>query len=282
MSTPGTTPTQTPAQTTTSADGTTIAYEAYGTGPAVVIVGGAFCDRGSFRELAQALAEHALTGVTYDRRGRGDSTDTSPYAVQGEVEDLQAVLDAVTKPTESAQPSAAFAHGISSGGALVIEALAAGVPFAKASALEIPYRTESFPPAPANYIETLEQFEQEGYREGIVRYFNTRVVGMPEEALTPMIGTPMWDALLALAPTVRYDGLCLGGDDQSLPIDRLVLITTPFLAISSSGTQAPWLHDAPVALATALPNGTHVELIGGFHEVPPQTLAPTLADFYLA
>ncbi|MGN6753967.1 MAG: alpha/beta fold hydrolase [Intrasporangium sp.] len=272
--------TSAPVETATSADGTTIAYEAYGTGPAVVIVGGAFCDRGSFRELAQALAERSFTGVTYDRRGRGDSTDTKPYAVQREIEDLRAVLDAVAGAPDSGPASQAYLHGISSGGALVLEAIGAGLPIARASALEVPYHTESSPPAPPEYIETLERFEDAGDLEGIVRYFNTQVVGMPEEALAPMIGTPMWDALLALAPTVRYDGFCLGGDDQSLPVDRLAAVTTPFLAVASSGTQAPWLHDAPAALAHALPNGEHVELEGGFHEVPAQTLATVLADFY--
>lgn len=271
-----------PVQTTTSADGTTIAYEAYGTGPTVVIVGGAFCDRGSFRELAQTLAERSFTGVTYDRRGRGASTDTPPYDVQREVEDLRAVIDAVMGAPDSGPASEGYLHGISSGGALVIEALEAGLPIARASALEVPYRTEAFPPAPPNYIETLERFEQAGDREGIVRYFHTQVVGLPEEGLAQMVGTPMWEALLALAPTVRYDGLCLGGDDQSLPVDRLARITTPFLAIASSGTQAPWLHDAPAALARALPNGEDVELEGGFHEVPAQTLATVLADFYRA
>jgi alpha-beta hydrolase superfamily lysophospholipase len=271
-----------PVQTVVSADGTTIAYESFGSGPAVLIVGGAFCDRGSFRELAQALGQRAFTGVTYDRRGRGSSTDTQPYAVQREIEDLGAVIEAVVEAPDSGPASEAYLHGISSGGALVIEALAAGLPIARASALEIPYRTEAFPPAPPEYIETLERFEQAGDREGIVRYFHTQVVGLPEEGLAQMVGTPMWEALLALAPTVRYDGLCLGGDDQSLPTDRLATITTPFLAIASSGTQAPWLHDAPAALAHALPNGEHVELEGGFHEVPAQTLVTVLADFYRA
>lgn len=270
----------TPFETVMSRDGTTIAYEAYGTGPAAIIVGGAFCDRGSFRELAEALAERSFTAVTYDRRGRGDSTDTPPYAVQREVEDLQALIEAVVGAPDSGPASEAYLHGISSGGALVIEALAAGLPVARASALEVPYRTEAFPPAPPDYIETLERFEQAGDREGIVRYFHTQVVGMPEEGLAHMVGTPMWDALLAIAPTVRYDGLCLGGDDQSMPTERLATITTPFLAVASSGTQAPWLHDAPAALAHALPHGEHVELEGGFHDVPARTLAPVLADFY--
>lgn len=264
----------TDVRTTTSADGTTIAYEAYGTGPAVVTVGGAFCDRGALRELAQALGERGFTGVTYDRRGRGDSTDTRPYAVQREVEDLTAVVEAVT-PGERG-----FAHGISSGGALVLEALSAGAPIERASVLEVPYRTPAFPPLPEDYIGTLERFEAAGDREGILRFFHTQVVGMPEESLEGMRGTPVWDALLALTPTVRYDGLCLGGDDQRLPHDRLAAITTPVLTIASSGTAMPWLHDAPAVVADALPNGRTVELEGGFHEVPAAVLAPALAEFY--
>src|SRR6476619_8608252 len=91
----------------TSADGTTIAFEAYGTGPVAVVVGGAFCDRGAFRDLAQALGELGLTGVTYDRRGRGDSGDTQPYAVAREVEDLTAAIMAPVDPAPLASPLAA-------------------------------------------------------------------------------------------------------------------------------------------------------------------------------
>ena len=103
----------------TSADGTTITYEAYGSGPVAVVVGGAFCDRGSFRDLAQALGKLGLTGVTYDRRGRGDSGDTQPYTVGREIEDLTAVIEAAG---ESGSP--AYAFGVSSGGALVVVAAA--------------------------------------------------------------------------------------------------------------------------------------------------------------
>ena len=116
----------------------------------------------------------ASPGVTYDRRGRGDSGDTQPYAVAREVEDMTAVIEAAG---ETASP--AYAFGVSSGGALVIEAIAAGVPITKGSALEVPYRSEAWPPAPDDYIGTLERFEAAGDREGILRYFNDVVVGMP-------------------------------------------------------------------------------------------------------
>src|SRR5690349_23075855 len=122
-------------QKATSTDGTTIAFESYGSGPVAVVVGGAFCDRGAFRDVAQALGELGFTGVTYDRRGRGDSGDTEPYAVSKEIDDLTAVI---TMSGENHSP--AYVFGVSSGGALVIEAIAAGAPVAKGSAIEVPYR----------------------------------------------------------------------------------------------------------------------------------------------
>src|SRR3954469_159012 len=138
---------------TTSVDGTTIAYDVWGDGPAVVIVGGAFNDRNTWAELGQALAEEGLRAVSYDRRGRGDSGDTRPYALEREFEDLRAVLDAV-------QPgSPVFAHGVSSGGALLLRAVDAGVPVARASVLEPPYRIPGAPPpAPADYVGTLQSY----------------------------------------------------------------------------------------------------------------------------
>jgi hypothetical protein len=259
----------------TSADGTTIAYEAYGTGPVAVVVGGAFCDRGAFRDLAQALGEQGLTGVTYDRRGRGDSGDTQPYAVSREVEDLTAIISAAGE-----KDSPAYVFGISSGGALVVEAIAAGAPVTKGSALEVPYRTAAWPPAPDDYIATLERFEEAGDREGILRYFNNVVVGMPDEMVEGMRGTPSWEPMLAMTYTVKYDGLSLGGDDQGLPTETLSRVTVPFLTVCSSGTAMPWLHDSAAVLAEALPDGRAVELDGEFHQVPAHVLAPALADFY--
>ncbi|GAA6525639.1 alpha/beta hydrolase [Intrasporangium sp. DVR] len=259
-------------QSTLSADGTTIAYEAYGSGPVVVHVGGAFNDRGAGRDLARAVAEHGRTGVCYDRRGRGDSGDTKPYAVEREIDDLVAVLRA------TAQDDAAHVHGVSSGGALVLRALAAGAPVATASVLEPPYRVAGAPPMPERYLETLEELEAQGDREGILRYFHTRAVGLPEEVLDGMRGTPMWDALLRLAYTVRHDGLCMGPESE-LPAAMLASIQTPVLAVSSSGTTLPFLPAAARAVAAALPRGEYLELPGGFHEVTAESLAAAIADF---
>src|SRR3954452_7531014 len=170
---------------TTSVDGTTIAYDVWGDGPAVVIVGGAFNDRNTWAELGQALAEEGLRAVSYDRRCRGDRGDTRPYALEREFEDLRAVLEAV-------QPgSPVFAHGVSSGGALLLRAVDAGVPVARASVLEPPYRIEGAPPAPHDYVGTLQGYVDAHARCGLVESFQTQVGGLPAEMVASFKGTPM-------------------------------------------------------------------------------------------
>jgi hypothetical protein len=261
------------AERTSSADGTAIAYDAQGSGPVVVVVGGAFNDRRTWAELTGALAAEGFTAVSYDRRGRGDSGDTGPYAVEREVEDLSAVLDAV------GGEGPAYAHGVSSGGALLLRAVAAGLPVARISVLEPPYRVPGAPPAPENYIATLQRYVDAGDRDGLVEYFQTQVVGLPPAMVDSFRGTPMWQGLAAMAPTLVYDGMCLGGDDQSLPTDLLARIGVPALLVTSSGT-AGWLGQAAEPVADALPAGEWVRLDGGFHQVPPEVLAPALAAFY--
>ena len=257
----------------TSADGTTIAYDVWGTGPLVVIVGGAFNDRRAWSELAQAMAGDFRV-VTYDRRGRGDSGDSRPFALDREIEDLIALIDAVG----GGEPT--FAHGVSSGGALIAEAIRAGAPVAKASVLEVPYRVEGAPPLPPDYTGTLKRYIAACDRAGLVEYFHTRVVGLPMEMLDQVRGTPMWEGLLAMAPTLLYDALALGGNDHSLPVDMLAELKVPILSVSSTGTAATWLPRAAAELAAAVPDGRHVALEGGFHEVPTQVLAPALTSFY--
>jgi pimeloyl-ACP methyl ester carboxylesterase len=260
---------------TTSADGTTIAFDVWGEGPAVVLVGGAFQDRRSWAGLGPALADQGLTAVSYDRRGRGDSGDTAPYAVEREIEDLAAVAEAVSpgRPV--------FAHGVSSGGGLVLQAAAAGAPLAKVSVLEPPYRIDGAPLPPDDYVETLERMTAADDRAGMVEYFHTRAVGMPAETLEPVRSTPMWSALLALAPTLVYDAHCMGGDDYALPTGLFARVGVPVLGVTSTGTIPHWLSGTVDEVAAAVPDGTSVRLDGGFHEVPPAVLAPALAEFFV-
>jgi pimeloyl-ACP methyl ester carboxylesterase len=256
----------------TSADGTTIAYDKWGSGSLVVIVGGAFNVRGSWAELAQVLAKDFKV-VSYDRRGRGDSGDTQPYAVEREIEDISAVIAA------AGAAERVFAHGVSSGGALLLRAVAAGLPISKASVLEPPYRVEGAPPIPEDYVGRLNRFIMEGRRGDAVAFFNTEAVGVPAEMTEQMKQSPMWAGLEAMAHTLAYDAEALGGNEHTVPGDLLAEVHVPVLAISSDNT-APWLRDAAITTADAIPTGKHQRLAGGFHDVPPQLLAPMLTDFY--
>ena len=261
--------------TVRSGDGTTLAYERCGAGPVLVVVDGATGHRahGAGRGLAAHLAAD-LTVVTYDRRGRGGSGNTPPYAVEREIEDLAAVM------TAAGGEGPGYAHGVSSGGALLLRAVAAGLPLARISVLEPPYRVPGAPPAPEHYIATLQGYVDADDRDGLVEYFQTQVVGLPVELVHSFRGTPMWAALCAMAPTLVHDGLCLGGDDHSLPVDLLASVPVPVLAVTSSGTAAPWLAQTAEHVAAALPAGEWVRLDGGYHEVPTAILAPALAAFY--
>jgi pimeloyl-ACP methyl ester carboxylesterase len=259
--------TSTSTSTVTSADGTTIAYQSFGDGPAVVIVGGATNVKDSWVELAQALAGAGFTGVTYDRRGRGESGDTRPFAVEREVEDLAAVIDAVGAP--------AGVHTVSSGGGVGYRAAAAGVPIATMSAFETPYRPADGPQVPG-YVEHLQELYDADRRSEMVEYFMTTAVGQPPEAVAQMKQQPFWAGLEAIGPTILYDGLQLGGGRMGVPVDLLSQVTVPVLCVASTGS-ADWMREASSAAANVLPGGAFTVLEGEFHQVPVPVLTPVLA-----
>ncbi|RLV47801.1 alpha/beta fold hydrolase [Nocardioides mangrovicus] len=263
--------------TATSADGTTIAYEAYGDGPAVIVVGGATNTKEAWAELCQALATDGFTGVTYDRRGRGGSGGTRPYEVEREVEDLAAVIEAVGAPVGDP----AGVHAVSSGGALAYRAAAAGVPIRTLSVLETPYRVGDHPTPPADYIETLQELYDLDDPQSMLEYFFLAGVGLPPEAVDAITYGPDFDALLGVGLTVLYDALCLGSSEAVLPADLLATVSTPVPSIASTGSPA-FLVDAARAAGDAVPDGTFVQLSGDFHSVPTATLVPELAAHHRA
>ena len=122
-----------------SKDGTRIAYERMGSGPAVVLIDGALCSRafGPMPKIAALLKDH-FTVYLYDRRGRGESGDTQPYSKAREVEDIGALVQAAG--------GAAFAVGLSSGAALALEAAASGLPLRKLAVYEPPFVTTDAAP----------------------------------------------------------------------------------------------------------------------------------------
>jgi pimeloyl-ACP methyl ester carboxylesterase len=252
-----------------SGDGTAVAYERVGNGPALVVVNGAFCDHNSSMPLAAALSAD-FTVLTYDRRGRGGSGDNQPYAVEREIEDLEAVIKTVG--------DTAFVYGESSGGALTFRAAAAGGPITRLAVMEPPYRVEGAPPAPEKYIETITELTSTGRHGDAVAYFMTAAVGQPPEAVEEARKLPMWADLEAMTPTLVYDALVMG--DNQVPTDLLACVKVPTLMLDSTASP-DWLRGASAAAAKGLPDAEHRSLDGTFHTIPPEILAPTLKGFFL-
>ncbi len=257
-----------------SKDGTEIAYDRIGDGPTLVLVGAAWNDRMSAVPLAQLLADEF--GVyTYDRRGRGDSGDTAPYAVEREFEDLAAVIEAAG--------GSAYAFGVSSGAALALEATAAGVPISKLAMYEPPYVVDGTrPPIPDDYVEHLDRLAAEGKRNEILRYFMTVAAGMPTEMANQMAETPMAQAMEPLAHTVSYDGRVMlrgGMSGKPLPACYTADVTVPAL-VMDGGASPAWMRNAARALVGLLPDVQYRTLEGQDHAAPPDVLAPELQEFF--
>ncbi|GAA2100113.1 alpha/beta hydrolase [Streptomyces albiaxialis] len=255
-------------RTALSQDGTPIAYERTGEGPPLVLVSGATCTHEADMPLAAELAgEHTVH--VYDRRGRGGSGDTAPYAVAREVEDLAAVIDAAGGEAQ--------VFGISSGGALALEAAASGVPVSRVAVYEVPYSDDPGVRAGSGaYSAELNRLLSAGDRAGAVGLFLRRV-GMPEEELPGMRHAPFWKGMETLAPTLAYDDAVIGGGD--LPAARLARIDQPVLVVCG-GAGPEWWRDTGRSIAAAVRHGRYETLEGQEHRVEPTALAPVLRDFF--
>lgn len=252
-----------------SADGTMIAYERSGDGPPIILVGGAFNDRSTTRALASALTSD-FTAYSYDRRGRGDSGDSGPYAVQREIEDIAALIRAAG--------GSAYLYGLSSGAILAGYATADGLPVTGLALFEPPFQVGPHGGAKPELAERLTELVSAGRRGDAVELFLTEAVGVPAEAVTGMRGAPEWSWMEGLAHTLAYDTTVTG--DGALPVARLGTITVPTVVVDSTGSPE-WLREAAAATARAIPGATHRSLEGGFHEVPPERLAAELRDALL-
>jgi pimeloyl-ACP methyl ester carboxylesterase len=261
------------AEMTTSADGTPIAFDRIGDGPPLILVGGAFNDRSSAAQLAERLAS-SFTVYTYDRRGRGDSGFTGPYAVEREIDDLEAVIE------EAGGSAALFGH--SSGGALALETAARGVSVSSLAIYEAPYIVDgSRPPLPTDYVERLEGMTAAGKWREIVGYFMTTAVNMPAEMVDLMLDSPMVSAMERLAHTVSYDGrVMLKGSmyGQPLPSEWRDSVTIPTL-VMVGGNSPGWLYSAARDLVGLLPDVCYRTIDGQDHAADPAALAPALEKF---
>jgi pimeloyl-ACP methyl ester carboxylesterase len=255
-----------------SVDGTTIAYDQVGQGDAVILVNGALGYRamGFLAPLATLLAPH-FTVLDYDRRGRGDSTDTQPFSVEREIEDIEALIDAAG--------GQAYLYGISSGACLAMEAtIRLGDKVKKLAMYEAPYDSdEARRQAFRNYRKQLAEALAEGRKGDAVGLF-MMFVGMPPEHLEGARQMPMWPMWEAVGQTLAYDAAAMG-DDGAVPIEKAARVTVPTLVMDGSAS-FPFMHTSAMALAKAMPHAEQRTLEGQTHEVSAEALAPVLVEFF--
>ncbi|WP_328678887.1 alpha/beta fold hydrolase [Streptomyces sp. NBC_00343] len=253
---------------TVSRDGTAVAYQRIGAGPPVVLVGGAMTTGDGLLPLAAQLA-HRFEAVPYDRRGRGASGDTAPFAVAREVEDIAALIDAVG--------GSAALYGHSSGAALAVHAAASGLPVTEVALYEPPFALDaSGAKERAEYTERLTELLAEDRRGDAVELFMA-LTGAPPQMIEGARRSPMWPGMKAIAPTLVYDDAALG--DGLVPAERLASLSVPVLTIAG-GASPEWMRRAARNAADAAPDGTYRVLDGQTHMVDPVVLAPLLTEFF--
>jgi len=259
----------------TSKDGTSIACDRQGSGPAVILVGGGLVDRAENVPLALELAAH-FTVYNYDRRGRGDSGDTQPYALEREIEDIEALI--------AKAGGSAHLYGVSSGGALVLEAAAAGLVIERIAVYEVPYNMAGdWPRRWREYVGQLEAALAGGRRGEAVELF-MRLVDTSDEDIAGMRDSPYWPPMEAIAHTLAYDAACLGNGQP--PTARLAKIAQPTL-VTTGGAHPPgtaeWilaLDPAADAIATGIPRAERQILEGQAHVADPKAMAAVLERFF--
>jgi pimeloyl-ACP methyl ester carboxylesterase len=263
--------------TTHSADGTALGFDAWGDGQPLIMVDGATGYRAVSQLPGQVgdLLGREFRVYAYDRRGRGESGDTAPYAPQREIEDLAAVIEQAGAP--------ALVCGFSSGAVLALDAAAAGLPIAKLAVFEPPFIVDaSRPPLPGDYVEQLDTAIANGRPGDAAEIFLTAAIGLPGEAVGGMRQSPFWPALEGVAHTIAYDGRIMGTtmSGAPLPTDRWASLTVPTLIMYGNGTE-PWLITAARALAELLPTASVQPVEGAQHSVAAEVLAPALREFAL-
>lgn len=265
--------------TTTSVDGTRLAYERVGEGPAVVLVDGAFCRRrfGPMGDLARLLAPK-YTVFHYDRRGRDDSGDTAPYAVTRELEDLGAIV--------AAAGGTPYLYGISSGAALALRAVGSGLPVKKLVVYEPPFALDgTHVPDPPDYREQIGRSLAGGDRDSAVKLF-MRAVGVPWYGIFFMRLLPnVWRKLRAVAHTLPYDFAVLGDTQSGGPLpaefaEALAAIQVPTLAMAG-GKSPDWMRHSARRIADSVAGASYRVIDGQDHNLSAKALAPVLGEFFV-
>lgn len=260
-------------ETVVSADGTRIAFDRSGDGPAVVLVHGAFTDKThpTLYGVAAALAPW-FTVFNYDRRGRGASGDAQPYSVDREIEDLSAVIKTAG--------GSAIVFGGSSGAALALRAAAGNASISKLALWEPPYHVDGTGPSlPPDFASRLETLVRQRRRAQAVERFMVEAAEVPVEAVAAMRADPSWQELEALAHTLAYEAWVMG-PGNALPTEMLASIRQPTLVLNGENSPG-WMVGAGKAVSEAVPGAVRRVLDGQTHNVSPQALVPELLEFFI-
>jgi pimeloyl-ACP methyl ester carboxylesterase len=260
---------------TTSKDGTKIAYDKTGQGPALIVVAGAFQGRMAMSAYAELLSKN-FTVYNYDRRGRGESGDTQPYAIEREIEDLDALIQEAG--------GSAFVFGGSSGGVLTLDAAAHGSNITKPAVYEPPFVVDdSRDPVAEDMVDQLKELVARGRGGDAAAIFMTKGSLMPADMVAGMRTQPFWTEVEAVAHTLVYDAMIMNGTMRGapLPIDRWSSVTIPTLVIYG-GDGPAWSRNAAESLVALLPHAEGRVLQGQFHTLTPDALTPVLEKFFLA
>ena len=264
-------------KTVISRDGTTIAYEQSGRGPAAVLIASALADRSDTRKLAGRLSE-SFTIINYDRRGRGHSADAPDYTPEREVEDLEALIDAVGEPVRL--------FGSSSGAVLALDAAnALHEKVVRLALYEPPLITDaSRPPVSDALPEEISRLVGAGRKSEAVRLFFGGVMGMPPIGVTFMRLMPGWSKTVAMAHTAAYDLTILRGlqSGAPLPAARWASVTAPTLVMTGGKSEA-FFHSGAKALTEVLPDGEHRVLPKQHHgsvAIASSPIVQTLVNFW--
>lgn len=250
-----------------SADGTPSAVERSGTGPELVLVVGAFCDRTTTVGLTPLLTDR-FTVYEYDRRGRGGSGNTLPYAIGREVEDLAAVI--------GSSGGSAFVYGHSSGAALALEAAAAGLSIMKLAVFEPPYTSEEVDDGSDTMLSRIDRALVDGDPDLAAQFF-MQGVGTPDHVITMMKAGPGWPRMRALAPTLPHDLTLSNRGDALVP--TLAAVSVPTLAMAG-GASFPWAVEGAEKLAATMPNARARSLPGQSHGAADDLVAAALVEFF--
>ncbi|MBV9231923.1 MAG: alpha/beta hydrolase [Chloroflexi bacterium] len=252
-----------------SKDGTPIAFDQSGEGPPIILVVGAFNTNSTGAPLAAQLSKH-FTVFNYDRRGRGESGDTLPFAIEREIEDIDALI------TEAGGSASVF--GYSSGALLTLKAAASGLAISRLALYDPTFLVDDGTPQRAqDVLVRLTELISSGRRGDAVELYQTELVGIPPEIVAQLRHAPFRPALEDIAHTLVYDTALLA--DMPVLAQQLPSITASTLVISGENSPAK-VHSAAQTLADALPTAQYRSLEGQTHDLVPAVLAPVLQEFF--